>query len=680
MENPLLIEHELPPFSALKNEHIEPAIKQIIAENEQVLDALLAVEPDVADWNSLIQVLDNLEDRLTSVWTTVSHLFGVSNSNELREIYDTCLPLITEYSTKLAQNKSLFDRINTLASRSDELGLSDSQKKVLDDYILDFRLSGVNLEPDEQVEFKNIEKRLNKLASEFSNNVLDATRAWSKFVEDKQELAGLPDVALATAAETARQRDLEGYVLTLDFPCYIAVLTYADNEALREEIYTASVTKASNQNKDSIEWNNEEVIDEILRLRNQKSAILGYKSFTELSLAKKMAEAPADVLGFLNDLVAKGRPVAEKEFEALVSFAASEGKPDLHAWDIPYYGEKLRKAQFNISQEELRPYFPVNKVKQGMFEIVEKLYGIRTELNESYDTWHPSVEAYDVYSGDTLIARFFLDLFTRENKRSGAWMDNCKSRRRLSDNTIQIPAAYLVCNFSEATSELPSLLTHLEVTTLFHEFGHGLHHILTAESELRVSGINGVAWDAVELPSQLMENWCWDENAIGLISSHYETGEALPKEILDRMLEARNFQAGMQMMRQLEFALFDFNLHNELEKLGPGYVRDIMLQARGKTAVFQTPDFNRFENSFSHIFAGGYAAGYYSYYWAEVLSADVFSKFTDAGVTDPAIGKEFLSKLLSRGGAVKALNLFKDFMGREPQIGAFLEQKGIPAG
>ncbi len=680
MENPLLSDHELPPFSELRNEHIEPALRQVIKENENTLDQLLSDEEVDSNWNNLIQILDNLEDRITKIWSTISHLFGVNNSSELRTIYDRCQPLVTEYFTNLSQNKLLYKRIYNLQLRSDELGLSESQRKVIEDYLLDFTLAGVDLESSQQRRFIELEKRLNQLSVNFSNNVLDATRAWSKHVTSKHELSGVPDLAMATAAAAASQRKMDGYVLTLDFPSYNAVITYADDAELRREIYTAFVTRASDQNNGNGDWNNEDIIYETLQLRQEKAEILGYQSYADLSLVKKMADSPDRVLSFLNELITKSRPVALQEYERLEEFAASLGKQKLDAWDIPYYSEKLLKELYDISSEELRVYFPITKVKQGMFEIVEKLYGIKIVQNSNYDTWHSTVEAYDIYRSGELIARFFLDLYIRDGKRGGAWMGECRSRRELNSGDIQLPAAYLVCNFNAGTGKLPSLLAHREVTTLFHEFGHGLHHMLTLESNLRVSGINSVAWDAVELPSQLMENWCWDKKSIELISSHYETGEALPDAMLEKMLAARNFQAGMKMMRQLEFALFDFELHVSLGKLIPGYVRDTLLNTRQKTGVYSTPEFSRFENSFSHIFAGGYAAGYYSYYWAEVLSADVFSRFTKAGIFDPVMGREFLKKILSRGGSVKALTLFKDFMGREPEINALLLQKGIPLG
>ena len=678
MSNPLLSETELPRFKELELEHIEPAVNQVLAENRQAIDALLAADV-LPDWDNLIMVLDNLEDRVDNLWSTVSHLFSVNNSGELREIYNRCLPLVMEYSTELSQNNELYRRIKDLRERAVELQLSTSQVKVLDDYLLEFTLAGVALEADKKARFKEVAKQLSQLSTRFSNNVLDATHSWSRHVTDEQQLSGLPDVALRAAKDAARQKGLEGYLLTLDFPCYQAVTSYADNEDLRKDIYTAFVTRASDQGEANREWDNAPVIDEILAVRRQKADLLDFENYAELSLANKMADSVDRVLEFLSELIIKGKPVAEREFSELQNFAASLGKDELHAWDVAYFSEKLRKRLFDISQEELRAYFPVDRVKAGLFEITGQLFGISIEPNPGIETWHPSVETFDIVKDGTVVAHFYIDLYTRDSKRSGAWMHDCRTRRLLNDGSLQLPAAYLVCNFTEGRDNKPALLTHQEVTTLFHEFGHGLHHLLTRENSLRVSGIHGVAWDAVELPSQLMENWCWNAQSIGLISAHHETGEPLPAEMLGKMLKARNFQAGLQMMRQLEFGLFDFELHRGLANLQPGYVRDTMQRVRDKTAVIRAPEFNRFENSFSHIFAGGYAAGYYSYFWAEVLSADVFSRFDNDGILNGQTGRSFLDKILSRGGGARALELFKDFMGRDPQIDALLAQKGIPA-
>lgn len=690
MKNPLLSGVQLPQYSRIRPEHIEPAVKQVIGENQEALATLLGKKDFDPGWDNLILVLDNLEDRLDNLWSTVSHLFSVNNSEALRESYNRCLPLVTEYSTSIAQNEALYQCIRKLRDRAGEEQLSASQIKVLDDYLLEFRLAGVTLEPRSKQRFKEIQNELSRLSTQFSNNLLDATHGWTRHITDPAQLAGLPETALRAAEEAARQKQLEGYLLTLDFPCYHAVTTYVDDENLREEIYRAFVTRASDQGESKGEreeegkgdgdWDNSPVIDRILELRREKADLLAFDDYASLSLASKMAESPDDVITFLNELAEKGRPVAEREFQQLREFAASQGKQQLEAWDIPYYSEKLRKHLFDISQEELRPYFPVTAVKAGMFAIVGRLFGITMEPNSEYETWHPSVEAFDILKDGKRVARFFLDLYTRDSKRGGAWMAGCRSRRVLSDGNLQLPAAYLVCNFTSGNNGKPALLTHNEVTTLFHEFGHGLHHLLTREDHLRISGIHGVAWDAVELPSQLMENWCWDRESIKLISSHHETGEPLPAQLLEKMLQAKNFQAGMQMMRQVEFGLFDFELHRGLAGMGPGYVRNTMQAVRAKTAVYPVPEFNRFENSFAHIFAGGYAAGYYSYYWAEVLSADVFSRFDEAGVLDGDTGRRYLDKILSRGGSARALELFKDFMGREPRMDALLAQKGMLAG
>ena len=677
MTNPLLSYFAMPPFSSIDVSCMEPAIKQIITENRQTIDTLLESAEAPPEWGNLIQKLDKLEDRLSNAWSAIEHLFSVNNNEEIREVYQRCQPLVTEYRTTLAQNAELYKRIHALRDRADELNLKLSQVKVLDDYLLDFQLAGVTLPESKKNRFKEIEDDLGQLSTRFSNNLLDATHAWNKQITDLEKLSGLPDIAIQTAADVATQKELDGYVLTLDAPCYIAVMTYADDEELRREIYTAFNTRASDQSGTKPEWNNDAVMQQILQLRQEQAKLLGFHKFADVSLAKKMADKPEQVMQFLNDLLEKGKPVAEAELKELREFASSENKDELNAWDVAYYSEKLRKQKFDISQEELRPYFPLNRVTQGLFKIVEILYGLEIEPNSDHEVWHPSVTAYDIRKDGDVIAHFYFDLFTRDSKRGGAWMGECRTRRQLDDGAIQLPAAYLVCNFAAGIEGNPALLAHSEVTTLFHEFGHGLHHMLSKEIELRVSGINGVAWDAVELPSQLMENWCWDKESLELISGHWESDARLPEKLLDRMLKARNFQAGMKMLRQLEFALFDFELHCRIEPYSENTVRETMSQVRDRTSVYPVPEFNRFENGFAHIFSGGYAAGYYSYYWAEVLSADVFSRFAESGVLNGSTGRQFLDKLLSRGGGAKALQLFKDFMGREPDVNALLIQKGM---
>lgn len=680
--NPLLQFDRLPDFPAILAEHIQPAVKSVLAENRSLLDSLLNDNKNRTspDWNSLMDPLDDLDDRLNKVWSTASHLNSVSNTPEIRQAYNDCQPLVTEYYAELGQNEKLYACVNALSERADALKLDRSQRKILEDSLLDFRLAGISLPPDQKKHYVALQTRLSQLSNTFGNNVLDATRAWSHIIVNESELSGVPEMTVAAAADAARKKNVTGYLLSLDFPVYFAVMNYADNRELRELMYKAYATRASADG--APEWDNHEVIREILSLRQQMANLLGFENYAALSLARKMAKSVDQVNQFLDDLIRYTRPAAQREFAELCAFVREKYRvTDVKAWDVPYYSEKLRKQNFDLSQEELRPWFPVEKVRQGLFDIVEMIYGIQVERDFSAGLWHSDVEFYNIRRDGEIIARFYFDLFTREGKRGGAWMADCRTRRQLGihGNAVaqQIPVAYLVCNFAPPSPGAPALLTHNDVTTLFHEFGHGLHHMLTSENYLRSSGISGVAWDAVELPSQLMENWCWDPRSISMISGHYKTGETLPADMLGKMLAARNFQSGMRGVRQLEFATFDFTLHQAIVDPEIDFVAEILNATRHRTAVYPVPDYNRFQNSFSHIFAGGYAAGYYSYKWAEVLSADVFSRFAETGILNPETGREFLDKILSKGGGADALTLFVDFMGREPDIKALLRQEGL---
>lgn len=678
--NPLLQFDVLPDFPAIKAEHIEPAVSSVLAQNKQVLAGLIADETikQNPQWQTLMGPLDDMEDRLSKVWSTVSHLNSVNNTAQIREAYNKCQPLITAYYTELGQNRALFDCIEKLESLAETLNLSSAKRKVLKDYLLEFRLAGVDLEDDKKKQFAALEAQLSDLTTKFSNNVLDSTMAWSKHVEDVEILAGLPEATLNTAAELAQSKGLTGYWLTLDAPCYIAVSTNADNRLLRKEMYTGYQTRASDQGGHDSKFDNSQIIVEILNCRAQLAQLLGYKSYAEISVARKMAKSVQRVNAFLEDLIVLAVPAAKREYEELSQFAHKDhGIEQLEAWDVAYYSEKLRKSSFDISQEELRPYFPLPRVQDGLFTIASKIYGIEIRPNSEMSRWDEQVQAYDVLREGELLARFYFDVFTREGKRSGAWMAECRSRRLLANGKIQTPVAYLVCNFSKGSKDAPALLSHNEVTTLFHEFGHGLHHMLTEEVDLRCSGINGVAWDAVELPSQLMENWCWDKEAIALISGHYQTQASLPEAMLNKLLLAKNFQSGMKTVRQLEFSSFDFKLHQLEGPFTESDVTNTMTDVRALTSVFLVPPFNRFQNGFSHIFAGGYAAGYYSYKWAEVLSADVFSVFARTGVFNQETGQKFLQSVLSKGGADEPLELFKNFMGREPSLDSLLRQDGL---
>ncbi|MEW8352078.1 MAG: M3 family metallopeptidase, partial [Candidatus Thiodiazotropha taylori] len=540
------------------------------------------------------------------------------------------------------------------------------------------RLSGVDLPEDKKQRFKEISQSLSKLTTKFEENLLDATNAWSKLISDPEQLAGLPESAMALAKQTAEQREQQGWLLTLEFPSYFPVMTYADQRELRRELYEAYATRASDCGPDAGKWDNSEVMEQILALRHEQAQLLGYNNYAERSLARKMARTTEEVMSFLTDLAQRSKAQAERELAELTQFASENyGIDQLEAWDIGYYSEKLRQHRHAISQEELKPYFPETRVIPGMFAVVERLYGIRIQSVEGVDTWHPDVRFYEIRDKQNqLRGQFYLDLYARPKKRGGAWMDECATRF-FSESVDQVPVAYLTCNFSPPVADQPALFTHDEVETLFHEFGHGLHHMLTRIDYPAVAGINGVAWDAVELPSQFMENWCWEQQALELISGHVESGEPIPDELFQRLHGAKNFQSAMQMVRQLEFSIFDFRIHQEYDPDQGGRIYQILDQVREQVSVIKPPSWNRFPHGFSHIFAGGYAAGYYSYKWAEVLSADAFSRFEEQGIFSQEAGQAFLQEILEQGGSKDAMELFVAFRGREPQIEPLLRHSGI---
>ncbi|WP_207060763.1 oligopeptidase A [Motiliproteus sp. SC1-56] len=676
MSNPLLEAHRFPPFSRIQPEHVEPAFDRLLAESRAELETLLADPP--AGW-ALVERLEAIDDLLSQAWSPVSHMNSVVNSEPLREAYNAVLPKLTEYHTELGQNRRLYQAFKGLAESDEFSGLDQAQQQLVHNALRDFHLSGVDLPEAKKRRFGELKQRLSKLGSQFSENVLDATQGWTKHFSDAAPLQGLPENALAQAAQAARQQELEGYLITLEFPSYFAVMTFADNRDLRREVYEAFCTRASDQGPQGGRWDNSEAIDEILRLRHELAQLLGYENYAAYSLATKMAESTDQVVGFLNDLAHKSRPVAQAEYRELAGFARQAGVERLEAWDIGYFGEKLRQQRYALSQEELRPYFPVDRVLPGMFAVVQRLYGIEIQEEQADQLWHSDARLFRIERDGQPLGYFYLDLYARSHKRGGAWMDECRVRRRLEDGSVQLPVAYLVCNFNAPVGETPALLTHTEVSTLFHEFGHGLHHLLTRIEWAGVSGINGVAWDAVELPSQFLENWCWEPEALALISGHYQTGEPLPAELLERMLAARNFQAGMMMVRQLEFSLFDFLLHRDYRPEPATDVQALLDRVRAEVSVVTPPAFNRFQHSFSHIFAGGYAAGYYSYKWAEVLSADAFSRFEEEGIFNPETGRAFEQAILAQGGAREAMDLFVAFRGREPRVDALLRHTGITA-
>ncbi|MDM5129210.1 oligopeptidase A [Aeromonas salmonicida] len=680
MNNPLLTMDSLPPFSQIQPEQVQAAVTQAIADCKQKITDVLA-QRDSHTWDSLIAPLEEVNDRLARVWSPVSHLNSVLNSEALRAAHDACLPLLSEFQTYVGQHEGLYQAYLGLFESDDFPRLDGAQRKEIQNTLRDFRLSGIGLPAEAQQRYGEIQARLSELASRFSNNVLDATQGWTKLVSDEAELAGLPQSVLAAARQLAEQKGQQGWLFTLDIPSYLPVMMYADNRELRAELYEAFTTRASDQGPNAGKWDNSAIMTELLTLRRELAKLLGFGNYAELSLATKMAEKTEQVVGFLTDLAAKSLPQGKAELEEIRTFAAEHhGQRELAAWDLPYYAEKLKQHKFSISDEQLRPYFPANKVVKGLFEVVKRVFGIKVRERLGIDTWHPDVRFYDIFDAeDELRGSFYLDLYAREHKQGGAWMDVCLGRRYRQDGSLQKPVAYLTCNFNGPVDGKPALFTHDEVVTLFHEFGHGIHHMLTQIDVAGVAGINGVAWDAVELPSQFLENWCWESEALAFISGHHETGEPLPADLLEKMLTARNFQAAMQMLRQLEFALFDFRLHQEFDPTNPDQIPTLLAEVRSQVAVMTPPAFNRFQHSFSHIFAGGYAAGYYSYKWAEVLSADAFSRFEEEGIFNPATGQSFLKNILEKGGSKEPMELFRAFRGREPQVDALLRHSGIAA-
>ena len=679
MNNPLLEKTELPQFSKIKPEHVESAIDDLLSKARDVVKKSLQ-KNNVYTWGNLIEPVENIEDKLNKAWSPVSHLNSVVNSDELRDAYNACLPKLSEFSTEMGQNKALFNAYQQIAKSDSYSSLDTAQQKIITNALRDFRLSGIDLDQEKQDRYKQISQELSSLSSKYEENVLDATNAWTKLITDEEVLAGLPETALTLAKETAQSQEKNGWMITLQFPSYLAVMTYAENRELRKELYTAFSTRASDQGSADKEWDNSENMEQLLALRYEKAQLLGFDNYAELSLATKMAEKPKDVTEFLENLAEKSLSHARKDYAELKAFAKKQFDLDaLEAWDLGFYSEKMRQHYYQLSQQEVKAYFPATRVISGLFSVVDKLFGLKITEITDFDSWHPDARFFQICDEEgELRGQFYLDLYARPKKRGGAWMDDCVGRKK-EGNNIQTPVAYLTCNFTPPTTDDPSLLTHDEVQTLFHEFGHGLQHMLTQVDHLGVSGINGVEWDAVELPSQFMENWCWEKEVIEMISGHYQTGEKLPDELYQKMLKAKNFQAGMMMVRQLEFSLFDFKIHQQYDPSKGGQIYSMLNQIRDKVAVVQPPEFNRFAHSFSHIFAGGYAAGYYSYKWAEVLSSDAYSLFEEKGIFDQTTGKSFLQHILEKGGSQDAMQLFVEFRGREPEIDALLRHTGIAA-
>jgi oligopeptidase A len=683
--NPLLDFSDLPRFDAVKPEHVSPAIDALLEKSRAVVAALEAPMAKVT-WDNFVEPLENATEQLGRAWGVVGHLNSVADTPELRAAYNENQPKVTEFWTELAQNLALFGKYKALHESPDFASLSPARRKIIENAVRDFRLGGAELPDDKKARFAEIQEQHAALTTKFSENVLDATNDYALFVTDEADLAGLPDDVKQAARSAAQKAERDGWKFTLHFPSYYPLLQFADKRALRETIYRASVTKASELGAKP-EWDNTQNIVEILKLRDEEAKLLGYKNFAEVSLVPKMAETPQQVIQFLQDLARRARPFAENDLAELRTFARTElGIDDLQAWDIAYASEKLRERRYAFSEQEVKQYFPEPKVVNGLFRLIQSLFAVEIKP-DSAPVWHPDVKFFRIEKNGQLVGQFYLDLYARNGKRGGAWMDDARSRRK-SPQTLQTPVAYLTCNFTEPAVfdgvAKPALFTHDEVITLFHEFGHGLHHMLTQVDELGVSGISGVEWDAVELPSQFMENFCWEWDVLQHMTAHVDTGAPLPRALYDKMTAAKNFQSGLQTLRQVEFSLFDMHLHFDHDPSGAKTVQDVLSEVRSQVAVLIPPSFNRFQHSFGHIFAGGYAAGYYSYKWAEVLSADAYSAFEEAGAAEDAArlaetGSKFQREILAVGGSRPALESFKAFRGREPSIDALLRHNGMTA-
>lgn len=681
-DNPLLADAELPAFSQIKPEDVTPAIDALLAASRAGIAALTAPGAP-RDFNSVMLPQERLEQRISQAWSPVSHLHSVADSEALRKVYGPAEELLTDHAIEVGQNRDLYAAVQAVADAPDFAGLSRPQRALVEHALRDFKLSGVALEEPARSRFREIGVELSKLSTEFSNAVLDATDAWREHITDERDLAGVPESGRAVLRQYAKEQNIDGYLVTLKQPSVQAVMTYADNRGLRERVYWAYQTRASDQGPEAGKYDNSARIEKIMALRHEAAKLLGFANAAEESLATKMASTPAEVLAFLRDLAARAKPVAQRELATLREFAATELQLDnLESWDVAYASEKLRQQQYALDEEQLKPYFPLPAVIDGLFGLVQRLYGITLRPHEGVDVWHPDVRYYDVVDKDgRVFAGAYIDLYARSGKRGGAWMDVC--RARFDDGTqLQLPVAFLTCNFAPPTEGRPALLTHDDVLTLFHEFGHGFHHLLTEVPLPSVGGIDGVEWDAVELPSQFMENFGWNREALDLFAKHWETGERLPEQLFERMLAARHFHAGLFLVRQLEFALFDFLLHLEYDPDKGARTLDVLEEARHEVAVLHPPAWQRFPHAFSHIFAGGYAAGYYSYLWAELLSADAFGAFEEnavkgRSVIDAATGDRFRREILAVGASRPALESFIAFRGRKPEPDALLRSHGL---
>ena len=679
--SPLLELSGLPRFDAIQPAHVEPAVRSLLEALRTTVERLQD-DPAAPTWDNFVEPMENDSERLGRAWGVAAHMHSVMDTPEWREAYNVMLPEVTRFYAELGQNLKLFEKYKAIANGPEYAALSPARRRIIDNELRGFRLSGAELPDDQKPRFQAIQEEMASLGAKFSENLLDATNAFSHVVTLESELSGLPADDIAAAREAAGKAGIEGWKFSLRMPSYLPVMQYADNRALRETLYRAYATRAAeiDNGYSKPEWNNGPLISQILALRAEEARMLGYRHFADVSLVPKMAESTEQVLGFLRELAVKAKPFAERDLAELKAFAKDElGLDPLEPWDVAYASEKLRVARYAFSEQEVKEYLPEPKVLQGLFGVVEKLYQVAIKPDTG-PVWHPDVRFFRIERDGQLIGQFYLDLYARDTKKGGAWMDSAITRRRISSG-IETPVAYLVCNFSGPVGGKPATFSHDDVITLFHETGHGLHHLLTRVDDLAVSGIHGVEWDAVELPSQFMENFCWEWDVVREMTAHADTGAPLPKELFDKMLAAKNFQSGMGTVRQLEFSLFDLLLHMDFDPANQ-HVMDLLAEVRKEVAVMVPPAWHRFPNSFSHIFAGGYAAGYYSYKWAEVLSADAFAAFEENGrpkgsVLDAETGERFWNEILAVGGSRPALESFKAFRGREPQVDALLRHSGM---
>jgi oligopeptidase A len=673
VSNPLLYLAGLPKFNEIKPTHVGSALDSLLADGRVLIEAL-ATSPEMPTWQNFAVQLENLDEKISRAWSQVGHLNAVMNSPELREAYNDNLAKLTDFYSDLSQDERLYAKYKAIQANADFAKLNQAQQKIISNEVRDFKLGGAELASKQKVRFKAISEELSKLASKFEENVLDTTNEYALYVEDVTELAGMPEDVLQTALEAAKTDGKTGYKFTLHFPSYLPALQYADNRALREKLYRAYATRASEFGK--AEFDNTPIITQLLKLKLEEAQLLGFNNFAELSLATKMADTPKQVIDFLENLANKAKPYAEQDKLELEAYAKQLGINDMQAWDVSYVSEKLREDKYAFSDLEVKQYFPEAKVMAGLFKVIETIFGVFVQKTDS-PTWHEDAHFYSITRPNgELVGQFYLDLYARTNKRGGAWMDEAITRR-IVDGKLTTPVAYLTCNFSAPVGGKPALFTHDEVITLFHEFGHGLHHMLTEVNDYSVSGIKGVEWDAVELPSQFMENFCWEWDVLRHMTQHVDTGAQLPRALFDKMVAAKNFQAGMQTVRQIEFSLFDITLHSTFDPNGKKTPLQLIEEIRDQVAVVRPPVWNRFPNNFSHIFAGGYAAGYYSYKWAEVLSADAYSLFEEQGGLSADAGQQFWQEILSRGGSRPAMESFVAFRGREPSIDALLRHNGM---